>query len=356
MSEERELIGSAVSGLLQSHAMGEKGPARDRAVWSALSANGFTSVGDDLEIACDIVRICAASVVGAGMPIGMTTVAAPWLRAAAGFPAVEGTVAIARDTNLIWSGSQLTGQADQVLFALDAQWWMLIASDGDGHTAALQTAADQHPELTADPASARTGVPEATLRCTQPVVLDPVEIRTISPETLTGLEVVLGAVATLQIAGALKAVLDLTVRYAHERHQFGKAIAEFQMVKSHLAALAGEVMAAEAAADAVPRLLADPLHHEIALRSVRLRAAQSAGAAARIAHQIHGTIGVTAEYPLHVFTRQLWLWRDFDVTEGASQERLGLALARHDERDLWRLLVDGPGPSADHDEGGEDHG
>jgi acyl-CoA dehydrogenase len=176
------------------------------------------------------------------------------------------------------------------------------------------------------------------------------------PETLTGLEVVLGAVATLQIAGALRAVLDLTVRYAHERHQFGKAIAEFQMVKSHLAELAGEVMAAEAAADAVPRLLADPLHHEIALRSARVRSAQSAGAAARIAHQVHGTIGVTAEYPLHVFTRQLWLWRDFDVTEGASQESLGLALAHRGQQDLWRLLVDGPGPSADHEEGGEDHG
>ncbi|MDQ6919187.1 MAG: acyl-CoA dehydrogenase family protein, partial [Candidatus Dormibacteraeota bacterium] len=54
----------------------------------------------------------------------------------------------------------------------------------------------------------------------------------------------------VQIAGALERVLQLTVQYAGDRHQFGQPLRRFQAIGHQLAELAAETAAARAAADA----------------------------------------------------------------------------------------------------------
>ena len=52
------------------------------------------------------------------------------------------------------------------------------------------------------------------------------------------------ALRTNQIAGALARALEITVRYAGERVQFGRPIGKFQAVQQNLAVLAGQAAAA----------------------------------------------------------------------------------------------------------------
>jgi acyl-CoA dehydrogenase len=53
------------------------------------------------------------------------------------------------------------------------------------------------------------------------------------------------------------------------------------------------------------------------------RAAQLVTAAA---HQTHGAIGMTKEYPLHYLTRRLWAWRDEAGGHYRWADLLGAAL------------------------------
>jgi acyl-CoA dehydrogenase len=148
----------------------------------------------------------------------------------------------------------------------------------------------------------------------------------------------LGAVArSAQIAGALQAVLETSVRYATERVQFGRPIGRFQAVQQNLAVLAGQAAAATAAAqagiEAAARDLASP-----AVAAAKIRAGEAASLGAAIAHQVHGAIGFTQEYPLNQWTRRLWSWRDEFGNEAHWARRLGGAVAAAGPERLWPNL------------------
>lgn len=115
-------------------------------------------------------------------------------------------------------------------------------------------------------------------------------------------------VRAFQIAGALEAALAMTLEHTATRVQFGKPLQKNQVVQHELAKLAGELACATAAADLAQEALArgDPL----GVAAGTLRAREAAGAGASIASQMHGAIGFTREYPLHLHTTALWAWRD----------------------------------------------
>ena len=116
---------------------------------------------------------------------------------------------------------------------------------------------------------------------------------------------VLGTAA--ELLGLSRTMLELTVDYASQRHQFGKPIGSFQAVKHHLANARIRI---EFAAPAVLYAAYAVAHGQPdAGRSVS-QAKWLAGAAAavtgRAALQCHGAIGYTTEHDLHLYLKRSW--------------------------------------------------
>ncbi len=105
----------------------------------------------------------------------------------------------------------------------------------------------------------------------------------------------------VQAAGLMKGALDLTVDFLRDRRQFGRPIGSFQAVQHRLGRLAVMVegarwLAFEAAyRDARPDLAA----------TAAAFAAGGADTMFRECHQLHGAIGFTRDFPLHVWSIRL---------------------------------------------------
>lgn len=144
-----------------------------------------------------------------------------------------------------------------------------------------------------------------------------------------------------RIAGALEAVLDMTVEYANTRKQFGRAIGGFQAVQQLLARCAGEVAAAAVAVANAGRA-ADRrglAGAEFEIASAKVVAGEAAGIGADIVHQVHAAIGFTDEHPLHLFTRRMWGWRDGCGAERVWARRIGEAALARGGAALWPDLT-----------------
>jgi acyl-CoA dehydrogenase len=135
-------------------------------------------------------------------------------------------------------------------------------------------------------------------------------------------------------------VAEMTIGYAGQRVQFGQPIARFQAVQTHLARLASQAQRAAVVVDAVQAALDDDgLQLDRALiGAARTLAGDAAIFGARTAHQVHGAIGVTMEYPLQRFTRRLWEWEAADGTAARWARRLG-AEAMADDFGAWQLIT-----------------
>jgi acyl-CoA dehydrogenase len=144
-----------------------------------------------------------------------------------------------------------------------------------------------------------------------------------------------------RIAGALEAVLDMTVEYANTRKQFGRPIGGFQAVQQLLARCAGEVAAAGVAVAHAGR--AADRHGlagaEFEIASAKIVAGEAAGTCAAIAHQVHAAIGFTDDHPLHLFTRRMWEWRDGHGAERVWARRIGEAALKRGGDSLWADLT-----------------
>lgn len=141
----------------------------------------------------------------------------------------------------------------------------------------------------------------------------------------------LAAVAcTALLAGAADAALAMTLRYAGERVQFGKPIGKFQAIQQELSVMAEQTYASRMAADMACRsdaCLPDPL----VVASAVQRACAAANQISAIAHAVHGAIGVTQEYDLHLVTRRLQQWRSDAGSESYWAGVIGAAaLASND--------------------------
>ena len=109
-----------------------------------------------------------------------------------------------------------------------------------------------------------------------------------------------GALAqSVQMAGALTSLLDFTMNYAKERQQFGRSTSRFQVVQQLVARQTGEArVAVISAREAVDAVGAGDGNFEVVATALRI--SQSSQKAT--AHEIHGAIGMTREYPLHRLT------------------------------------------------------
>jgi len=143
------------------------------------------------------------------------------------------------------------------------------------------------------------------------------------------------------MAAALQRTAELTIVYAGQRVQFGQPIARFQAVQTHLARLASEAQRVAVVVDAAQAALGehdDPQLDLALICAARTLAGEAAVLGARLAHQVHGAIGVTMEYPLQRFTRRLWEWEARDGTAVRWAQRLG-ADAMTGPLRAWQLIT-----------------
>lgn len=143
---------------------------------------------------------------------------------------------------------------------------------------------------------------------------------------------------TCQMAGAMSAALELTVQFARERQQFGKALSTFQAIQQQLAVFAEEVAATNmAAASACRARDRGPARFEIA--AAKLRANIAVGTVTSVAHQVHGAMGFTKEYKLQRLTKALWQWRSDHGNDRHWSDELGRIIARQRADGFWPALV-----------------
>jgi hypothetical protein len=108
--------------------------------------------------------------------------------------------------------------------------------------------------------------------------------------------------AAAQLVGLGQRMLDMTVDYVRERHQFGVPVGSFQAVKHQLADGLKELAFARPAVWRAA-LTIEPLDVSMA----KAMASDAASFVARRALQCHGAIGYTVEYELHRYLKQTWV-------------------------------------------------
>lgn len=124
------------------------------------------------------------------------------------------------------------------------------------------------------------------------------------------------------MAGAMAKVLDMSLRHASERQQFGRSLGKFQAIQQQLAVLAEQVLSAQVAArSAFVGERFDPVR----VAAAKCRANEAATFVCNIAHAIHGAIGVTAEFDLQLYTRRIKQWQLAFGSESFWGARLGKA-------------------------------
>ncbi|MGM5069149.1 acyl-CoA dehydrogenase family protein [Rhodococcus qingshengii] len=135
------------------------------------------------------------------------------------------------------------------------------------------------------------------------------------------------------LSGAVRGAYELTRGYVRTREQFGAPLVKLPAVASGIATMRTKVLESKAAVDAA--LKSDSSIPALAARVVSARCATDA---ARLAHQLHGAMGTTREYPLHKLTTALWAWRDADRSETTWSQLLGERIVTDGEVSAWDTL------------------
>lgn len=347
---DRRLLADTVRAIMTDHGLPGTA-ATDEASWSAplwqqLSAAGLTGVGvpeelggsgGDLADAAVVVRIAAAH--AAPLPLAETLfpVAAGCVAAHLPLPGGPATLATGSGLGLTRraGGVVLDGTVRRVPYARTAHRMLVVADAADGPVAALvepaRCAMSAVDNLAGEPRD------DVTLAGVQ-VAAE--QVGAVPAGTAQWLLAMAALARAVQIAGALQAVLDLTVRYAGERLQFGRPIGRFQAVAHQVALLAGAAVSVSAAVEAAVAAVSAGDTDGLAIAAAKTRASAVAGPAARMAHQVHGAIGFTQEHRLHHLTRRLWSWREEFGSEEHWAAVLGAeAITRGGDR-LWPTITE----------------
>jgi alkylation response protein AidB-like acyl-CoA dehydrogenase len=99
----------------------------------------------------------------------------------------------------------------------------------------------------------------------------------------------------------------MTLDYANQRSQFGKPIGKFQALQQQISEVAELVFGARMAAEMACRSTGwqpEPMLCAMA----KTQTSQAVARVTSVAHAVHGAIGVTYEFDLHLYTRRLNEW------------------------------------------------
>ena len=316
-------------------------------LWQALTEAGLPLSwvpedcgGSGASLAEGFSVLSAAGRAAIAVPLAETMLAG-WLLAQAKIASPGGMMTVApaspRDRITLNADGTLSGRARGVAFARDARHIAVLAAGAGGLSIALvdATACRIDPGLNLG----NDGSDTVTFNKAQPIAIEP------APKDFDQARLMLmgGVVRSLQIAGSLETMLDISVRYSNERVAFEKKISKFQAVQHNLAKLAGESAAALAAATSAADAIANATSFDdevfLEAASAKIRCSEAAEKGAAIAHQVHGAIGFTIEHILHRYSLRALAWRDDFGSESYWAVELGKLVAARGADELWPLVA-----------------
>ena len=345
-STDTALLRETVTAVLTDACTGEVVRAAERGQWPARLWNTFAETGLTLvgiseaaggsggSIADLAVVLGAAGKAAAPLPLAETWLAA-WLRAAVSLPLPEGPATATWGTAV--GRSRLDGTRMVSWLPATGELTVLAVRGGETCVASGSVTAEavsRSRNLAGEPRDTVDLAAVAVAECVPaPAGLDVTTLRLLGAYTRAVL-----------IVGALDRALELTLRYAEERVQFGRPIGRFQAVAQQTAVLTAEVEAAGGAVALATDALAPAPNIQaagVAIAVAKARVSRAVGTAASIAHQVHGAIGWTQEHPLQLVTRRALAWRDEWGTERDWATFVGEAAATSAAPSLWEWLVPG---------------
>jgi acyl-CoA dehydrogenase len=316
-------------------------------LWQALSEAGLPLAwvpedcgGSGASLAEGFSVLSAAGRFALAVPLAETMLAG-WLLAQAKISSPDGEMTVApaspKDRVTLNADGTLSGRARGVPFAKSAKHVAVLVDGANSLSIALVKAGDCRIETGLNLGGDDNDT--VTFEKVAPLTLKP------APKGFdhTALLLMGGVARSLQIAGALESMLDISVRYSNERVAFEKKISKFQAVQHNLARLAGEsaaaLAAATSAADAISN--ATSFNDEVFLEaaSAKIRCAEAAEKGGGIAHQVHGAIGFTIEHILHRYSLRALAWRDDFGSESYWAVELGKLVAARGADELWPLVA-----------------
>jgi alkylation response protein AidB-like acyl-CoA dehydrogenase len=201
-------------------------------LWTALSEAGLPLSwvsedcgGSGASLAEGFSVLSAAGRFAIGVPLAETMLAG-WLLSQAKIASPEGEMTVApagpKDRITLGGDGTLSGRARDTPFAKDAKHIAVLARGDGGVSIALVKAGDCRIEAGLNLGG--DGSDTVTFNGVAPIAIAPAPRRFDQTSLL-----LMGAVArSLQIAGALESMLDISVRYSNERVAFEKKISKFQ--------------------------------------------------------------------------------------------------------------------------------
>jgi len=319
----------------------ERGETFSATAWMALEEAGLPlamapeavgGAGMSAESAADLLRLVGYW--AAPTPLAEAMLSAALLMRA-GIPIPEGVRTFAPPARtrvrIVRQGAgwTISGLAQRVPWARDAAA-IVLAADGDGGALIAS--------LPAQACSITHGVNLAGEPRDDVAIdmrLPPDSVGRLEGLTVDTLRAAGAGSRAIMLAGAAQRVLDKSLAYAREHEQFGRPIAAFQAVQQNLAVMAGQAAICRAAGDMAAESLFDPL--KIAsIAMAKACAGEAASRAAQLAHQVHGAMGFTAEYDLHLYTKRIWSWRE---EYGAEAEWAVVVGRKAADEGAWRLIT-----------------
>lgn len=320
----------------------EKEVAASQAVveplWTALQEAGITSLGAsggeaDVSFGDAMELVRRAGFHALPVPMG-DLITARRVLSIHGLADSEGlTVLVAPGgaKDVVLRGGNLTGRAIGVPWGRDATQLILAVGNPEG-ASSLVLVNCQGAEVQQGANMAGEPRDDIDLGAAKVVLAKPV------PDAVRIVEAEGALLRSVQMSGALGAVLAHCMTWVGDRVQFGKPISKHQAIQHLMAQLAEEVAAASAAVDlAVQASEVGP--DRLACAIAKARVGEAAGKAANIAHAVFGAMGFTREHQLHYSTRRLWAWRNEFGGETYWQGEIGRAVARQGGRRLWETLT-----------------
>ena len=150
----------------------------------------------------------------------------------------------------------------------------------------------------------------------------------IAIETLNEGRIGIGA----QMLGLAEAALDHALRYAKERKQFGKPIAEFQGLQFQLAQMATEVEAARLLVYNAARLKDAGDKYVTQAAMAKYYASEMAGRVTAKAVDVLGGVGFTKEYPVEKLFRDAKIGTIYEGTSNMQLQTIAKQILAADTR------------------------